>query len=226
MTYILELLASFLAVIIVISLHEFSHAYVAYKCGDPTAKLMGRMTLNPMKHFDTLGIVMFAIAGFGWAKPVPVNPYNFKNYTRGCVLTSAAGVIVNYLSAFLFYPLYLLMIIHVLPALMGKNIGILLYYFFIYLWSYSLSFCVFNLLPFYPLDGFRIIDAVDKKKGKAFQFLRDKGHFILLGLIFLSFIARRISSLAFLDILGYVMQFATNVLGKPITLLWNMIFNV
>ena len=226
MTYIIGLLASFLAVMIVITLHEFAHAYVANKCGDPTAKLMGRLTLNPVKHFDLLGIAMFAIAGFGWANPVPVNPYNFKNYTRGCVLTAAAGVIVNYLSAFLFYPLYLLFIIHVFPAIAGKNLGVLLLYFFVNLWSYSLNFCVFNLLPFYPLDGFRILDAVDKKRGKVFTFLRYKGHLVLLGLILLSIIAERIPGLAFLNILGYVMSFATNILGKPITLFWNMIFNI
>ena len=78
MTYFFELLASFLAVIAVISLHEFAHAFVAYKCGDPTAKFSGRMTLNPVKHFDLWGMLCFAVAGFGWAKPVPINPYNFR----------------------------------------------------------------------------------------------------------------------------------------------------
>ena len=82
MDYIVKLLAQFLAVMIVITFHEFAHAYVANKCGDPTARFSGRMTLNPTKHFDLLGILMFALAGFGWAKPVPVNPYNFKNYRR------------------------------------------------------------------------------------------------------------------------------------------------
>lgn len=226
MMQILELLASFLAVMIVITLHEFAHAFVANKCGDPTAKLSGRLTLNPVKHFDPLGILMFALAGFGWAKPVPVNPYNFKNYTRGCVLTSIAGVVVNYLSAFLFYPLYLLTVIYVMPLFAGKNLAILLGYFSVYVWMYSLSFCVFNLLPFYPLDGFRVIDAVDKKRGKVFTFLRDKGSFILLGLIFLSFVAERITALAFLDILGYVMSFATDILGEPIFLFWHWIFKI
>ena len=224
--YILELLASFLAVIIVISLHEFAHAYVADKCGDPTAKLLGRLTLNPFKHFEPLGILMFALAGFGWAKPVPINPYNFKNYTKGSVLTSLAGVIVNYISAFLFYPLYLLIAIHVLPLIAGKYLAIVLQYFFVYLWVYSLNFCVFNLLPFYPLDGFRVWDAVDKKRGKVFQFLRDKGSFILLGLIFLSFVTSRIPQLAVLDILGTVIGFIREILGTPITLFWNWIFAI
>ena len=78
MIYLVQLIASFLAVALVITLHEFAHAFVAYKCGDPTAKFSGRMTLNPIKHFDPLGILMFALAGFGWAKPVPINPYNFS----------------------------------------------------------------------------------------------------------------------------------------------------
>ena len=99
MEYFVYLLASFLAVMIVITTHEFAHAFVAYKCGDPTAKFAGRMSLNPVRHFDPLGIVMFAFAGFGWAKPVPVNPYNFRNYKSGSFWTAAAGVIVNYLSA-------------------------------------------------------------------------------------------------------------------------------
>jgi len=83
MIYFVALLAQFLAVMIVITFHEFAHAYTAYKCGDPTAKFSGRMTLNPVKHFDPLGILMFAVAGFGWAKPVPINPYNFNDYKKG-----------------------------------------------------------------------------------------------------------------------------------------------
>ena len=108
MDYIVYLLASFLAVMVVITLHEFSHAFVAYKCGDPTAKFNGRMTLNPIKHFDPIGIVMFALVGFGWARPVPVNPNNFRHYRSGSFWTSAAGIITNYISAFLFYPIFLL----------------------------------------------------------------------------------------------------------------------
>ena len=100
MDYLVSLLASFLAVMVVITLHEFSHAFIAYKCGDPTAKWAGRMTLNPVKHFDPLGIVMFALAGFGWAKPVPVNPNNFKHYRSGSFWTSAAGIIMNYFRVF------------------------------------------------------------------------------------------------------------------------------
>ena len=93
MDYFVSLLASLLSIMLVITLHEFAHAFVSYKCGDPTAKFAGRMTLNPVKHFDLLGVAMFAVAGFGWAKPVPVNPYNFKNQKSGALWTSAAGVV-------------------------------------------------------------------------------------------------------------------------------------
>ena len=104
---ILILIASFLAVTIVLTLHEFSHAFVAYKCGDPTPKMNGRLTLNPLAHFDPLGLVMFTLAGFGWARPVPINPFNFRHYRRGLAFTALAGNILvyrkdfnTYLSAF------------------------------------------------------------------------------------------------------------------------------
>lgn len=217
---LVELLASFLAVMIVITLHEFSHAFVAYKCGDPTAKWSGRMTLNPVKHFDPLGIVMFALVGFGWAKPVPVNPSNFKNYKSGSFWTSAAGIIMNYLSAFLFCPLYLL----VTRYLYGNTYGHRLLWLFVYfLYAYSLSFCVFNLLPFYPLDGFRMVDALNKKHGKVYWFLRRYGYYVLLALMFLHFIASRVPVLGYIDILGYVLDFATGILGWPIRKFWGLI---
>ena len=224
MDYIVQLLAQFLAVMVVISFHEFAHAYAAYKCGDPTARFAGRMTLNPVKHFDPLGIVMFAVAGFGWAKPVPINPANFDNYKKGCLWTSAAGVLINYAMAFVFYPVFLLTYVYVLPLFAGKYLALFLYCLTLYLWVNSLSFCVFNLLPLYPLDGFRIVDAVNTKRGKIYWFLRQYGYYILLGLIMVHVIADYFPLIGYIDLLGYVLSFATNVFGKPITLFWNWIF--
>jgi Zn-dependent protease len=226
MEYVIHLLASFLAVMIVITLHEFAHAFVAYKCGDPTAKFSGRMTLNPIKHFDPLGILMFALAGFGWAKPVPINPYNFRKYRSGAFWTSAAGIIVNYLSAFLFCPIYGLIYIYVLPRVEGMYAEIFLQTLFSGLVIYSLSFCVFNLLPFYPLDGFRMVDALARRRGKFYWFLRQYGYYILLGLVFLHFIAGRIPYLYVIDVLGYVLSFVRYIFGAPITLFWNWIFKL
>ena len=221
MNYFMALAARFLAAIIVLTLHEFAHAFVAWKCGDPTAKYSGRMSINPVRHFDPLGMVLFALAGCGWAKPVPVNPDNFKNYRSGCFWTSAAGVIVNYISAFFFFPLYLLAI----RFLSGNTYGdLLVVNFCYYLFACSLSFCIFNLLPFYPLDGFRIVDALNKKRGKVYLFLRNYGYYILLGLIALNIHAQYVSVLEVINILGYVMRFAVRILGWPIEKFWLLFF--
>ena len=221
--YIVFILAQFLAVAVVLTFHEFAHAFAAYKCGDPTAKFSGRMTLNPIKHFDPLGICMFAVAGFGWAKPVPINPNNFDNYRKGCLWTSVAGVLMNYVMAFVFYPLFVLVIRYVCPLVYGTYMEIFLYYLFWCAFSCSLSFCVFNLIPLYPLDGFRIVEATNKRSGKVYWFLKAYGQYILLGLVLLHIFAGRVPFLGYIDILGYIMDFAIDFLGKPITLFWNWI---
>ena len=225
MRYIISLLAQFLAVMIVITFHEFAHAFIAYRCGDATAKEEGRMTLNPIKHFDPIGIVMFALVGFGWAKPVPVNPYRFRNYRKGSFWTSAAGIITNYAMAFSVYPIFLLVVHFICPGLNFQSyFEFFLYRFLQCIVIYSLSFCVFNLLPFYPLDGFRMIDALDKKQGKVVTFLRVYGNYVLIGLIVLSFLAEHITFLRVVDVLGYVLTFAVDIFGKPITAFWLWIF--
>ena len=226
MISLVQLFASFLAVMVVVCLHEYAHAYVANKCGDSTPRLYGRLTLNPLAHFDPLGIITFALVGFGWANPVPINPNNFKNYKRGCLLTSSAGVIMNYLCAFLFYPIFILVLNFVIPAVSGKYAEVFFFYLFYSIVVYSLSFCVFNLLPFYPLDGFRIMDTLSKKRGKVFRFLRNNGHKILLGLILISALAKRISLFSYFNVLGFILNIAISVFGKPITLFWNWLFGI
>ncbi len=224
--YVLELFASFLAVVVVLTSHEFAHAYVAYKCGDPTPKWNGRLSFNPLRHFDPLGLVCFAFVGFGWAKPVPINPNNFKKYRLGLGLTASAGIIVNYLSAFLFYPL--LMVVLCYATGLPQILYLFLEYLTTYLFAYSLSFCVFNLLPFYPLDGFRIVDALNKRRGKIYRFLRQYGYYILLALIAESFLCKMfvrfgVYQMELFNILGWFMKFATNIFVWPISALWGFI---
>ncbi len=223
---LISIVASFIAVTAVLTMHEFSHALVAYKCGDPTPKWNRRLTLNPLRHFDPIGLVCFTLVGFGWANPVPINPSNFKRYRLGLALTACAGVVTNYIFAFLIYPVSLAVLFYMpeipfLTEFLTDITG--------YLFAYSLSFCVFNLLPLYPLDGFRLVDALNRRRGKFFRFLRQNGQWILLGLIAESFIctlfvrAFGIYQMDWFNLLGWVMKFATGLFAWPITALWGLI---
>ena len=227
MSYVIQLAASFLAVVIVLTLHEFAHAFVAVKCGDPTPKWNGRLSFNPLRHFDLVGLICFALVGFGWAKPVPINPNNFKKYRTGMALTASAGVLMNFLTALLIYPVFIA-VHRYLPGLLPGYLTSFLEQFTRYIYIYSLSFCVFNLLPFYPLDGFRVLDALDKRRGKVTRFLRQYGYYILLFLIAESFICNLfvrfgVYQMDYFNILGWVMQFATDILGWPIMALWGLL---
>lgn len=216
--------------VFVLTVHEFAHAFVAYKCGDPTPKWNKRLTLNPLRHFDIAGLLCFTFVGFGWAKPVPVNPNNFRRYRLGSGLTASAGVIVNYISALIFFPFFLLVVQYGYSS-MPYYLYLFLYYLTLLLYSYSLSICVFNLLPLYPLDGFRIVEACSRKHGKIYRFLRKYGYIILLVLIIESFICGifvdfGVWQMAWFDVLGYIMTFATKYLGFPILALWGAIFGI
>ena len=226
----LSLVVSLVAVAFVLTLHEFAHAFVAYKCGDGTPKLYGRLTLDPMAHFDPLGIILFAFAGFGWAKPVPIDPHNFRHYRRGLAMTALAGVTVNYICALLFYPLYVLgasvdTSIPFLDHIIGELPRLL--------YLYSISFCVFNLIPLAPLDGWRVVDAAARKRGKVFRFFEKNGPVILIVLIAVHFCISLLTSfggnaaaveiIRCFDILGYVLSLARYVFGWPIAALWGLV---
>lgn len=218
---------------IVLTFHEFAHAFAAYRSGDPTPKWNRRLTLNPLRHFDPVGLVCFTLVGFGWAKPVPINPDNFKHYRRGLAFTASAGVVMNYGMAFLFYPLICVVLHYSTVPVLTE----ILYQLTFYLFSYSLAFCVFNLLPLYPLDGFRIVEACSKTQGKAYRFLRKYGYYFLIFLIAESFVCRIFTDrlgvnvigetgyavMDNLNILGWIMKFATGIFGYPITALWGLI---
>ena len=224
MTIVLNLIASLLAVVVVLSLHEFAHAFVAYKCGDPTAKFAGRMTLNPIRHFDPMGLCLFVVARFGWAKPVPVNPNNFKHRVLGSFLTSAAGILVNYLSAFLlFYPIAVLTAKYLIPLFAGKYMAYFLSVLTSALFWNSIYFAVFNFLPIYPLDGFNMWDALDKRGSKVLQFLRMYGSYILMGLIAVNILAEYLPVLQYINLLGFIMNTLSDLIAAPIVWIWGLI---
>lgn len=228
-------LSSILAVIFVLCPHEWGHAFAATKCGDGTAKAYGRLTLNPIKHLDPLGFVCCALVGFGWAKPVPINPYNFKSYRKGLFLTAIAGVLVNYLIAFVVYLLYVLFVRFALAEMLTLGafmsyLGELIFYTLLNIYSFSLAVFVFNLLPLYPLDGFRVVESCTRQINPVRRFLRNYGQMILIILIAESFICDILSDYVewakYCDILGYVMYFATDIIGYPIKLAWDWILKL
>ncbi len=217
---IIEYLSIFLALMIVLPVHEFAHGVAAVKNGDFTPKAYNRYTLNPLAHFDLVGLVCFAVVGFGWAKPVPVNPNNFKHYKRGCFWVSIAGVLANYLLAFIAFPLLILAILYV-PSFGYFTTVLVLTLSYIY--TFSLVFFVFNLIPVYPLDGFRVVDVFNKKRGNVYMFLRNYGMYVLYGLFFLGILAD-ITNIYQLDILGIAINFVKSIIEVPIIKFWGLIF--
>lgn len=144
-----------ITIIIAFTVHEYSHAYVAYKFGDDTAKKQGRLTLNPIQHLDPLGTILIFIAGFGWARPVPVNRFFFKNPRMSGILVSIAGPISNLLMAMLAFMIWYGLLSTGL--LDGNQITTLMGFFNVFI-QLNLVLFVFNLLPFPPLDGYRIVE--------------------------------------------------------------------
>ena len=143
-------------VLIALSVHELAHGYVAYLLGDNTAKNMGRLSINPIHHIDPIGMLCLMFIGFGWAKPVPVNAYFFKNRKRDMALTALAGPVSNFIMAF--FGAVLLMLI----GQIGLFDGIYVYVnsFLITFIRLNVGLGVFNLIPLPPLDGSKILSAV------------------------------------------------------------------
>lgn len=140
--------------LIAFTVHEFAHAYVAYKFGDPTAKNQGRLTLNPKEHLDPVGTILLLIFGFGWARPVPVNRYNFKNPRLAGVLVSVAGPLSNLLIAIIGYIIFFLLLSSGITGDWTQYV----FTFIEVLININILLFVFNLLPIPPLDGYRIIE--------------------------------------------------------------------
>ncbi len=159
---LLDLLLGVIPALVCITLHELSHGAVAYLLGDDTAKRMGRLTLNPLAHIDWWGLVMMVLFRFGWAKPVPVNMYRFRNPKRGMAVTALAGPVSNVLIAvvclFLYGTLY--------EALAFSSAGAVVLEMIVTTSYLSLALAVFNFIPISPLDGSKVL----------FSFLSDSAY--------------------------------------------------
>lgn len=179
----MSLLASLFLVFCVIPIHEFAHAFMAYKMGDKTPKLQGRLSLNPLVHIDPVGAVMIALIGFGWGRPTPVNERNFKNPRKGIALTAAAGPVSNLLLGWLLI-FFSVLFSHV-SALSGTVLGTGIHYFFFISAEISIYLAVLNLLPIPLFDGFRILEVFISDK-TYYTIMRNQ-QFISIAIIVLLF---------------------------------------
>ena len=188
--YLTQLVLRLPAVLIAICMHESAHGWVANRCGDPTARLMGRITLNPVKHFDPAGMLCLVFFGVGWAKPVPINPLHFRNYRKDDLKVSLAGVTMNLILALVFLiPAYAVFIrafspfreIYYLPdgdlawlqnalvdyrpiSEMWGSVPAGLYEVLANVVLVNLSLAIFNLIPLPPLDGYHVLNDLVLKR--------------------------------------------------------------
>ena len=177
-----DLLLSVVPALVCITLHEFSHGYAAHLLGDDTAKRMGRLTLNPLRHIDVMGLVMLALLRFGWAKPVPIDMRNFRNPKLGTALTALAGPLMNVVIACITMLVYGL----VFPLLSGSAAGVYGLKMLYLTASLSVSLAIFNLIPVPPLDGSKVLFAAISDRGYAWLMRYERYGMLLLAVILMT----------------------------------------
>ncbi|MGE5342603.1 MAG: site-2 protease family protein [Candidatus Omnitrophota bacterium] len=192
MNKILSIIIQFSVLIFSVCVHESAHGWMADKCGDPTARYRGRITLNPIHHIDLFGsiivpLVLAMIGGpvFGWAKPVPVNPYNFNHYRRDNMLVSAAGPGSNLILATLSIVLFRILNLNQMVFQNPEGTAALLFLIFFYMTVINVFLAIFNLIPIPPLDGSGILEGV--LKGEAmyhYQRIKPYGFIILIVILY------------------------------------------
>jgi len=218
---LLNVIAFIVALVVALVMHEFSHALVAKWFGDDTAQVSGRLSINPLKHIDPVGFILMLLVGFGWARPVPVNPTNFKKFRTGMFCVALAGIVMNLLIAFLFCGLYVVCIAN-FDALVNWNqyVGYFLWAFCSFMLSFNLSFAMFNLLPLYPLDGYRVLSCFIPQENGFMRFLRKYSLYILLGLLLIGYIPY----VKYYSPLDLYMSFTTSGLSNLFLKFWVWVF--
>ena len=172
----LQLIIYIFVIVISITVHEFAHAFVADRLGDPTPRLQGRITLDPRAHVDLYGLIFLFIAGFGWGKPVQYDPFNLQNPRRDGAIISIAGPISNFILAGIFSLLFQLVAVNASSIFLGE--------LFFMMVNINIILGVFNLIPIHPLDGFKIVGGILPSK-QAYEWfdLEKYGTIFLIALI-------------------------------------------
>ena len=178
-------IAYLLAIVFALTIHEYSHSLVALTQGDYTSRNFGRLTLNPLKHIDPIGFLCLLLFGFGWAKPVPINSTNFKNYRKGVFLTSIAGICANFIASFVFMGILTVAFpLTSLETILTSNYLLQFLYLLLYFCAtINLGLAIFNILPISPLDGFNTLQSFTKGTNKFVEFMKRYSFIILLVLL-------------------------------------------
>lgn len=195
-------------VIVGISFHEFAHGWAALKMGDPTAKFQGRLTVNPAAHIDPVGFIALMFCGFGWGRPVEVNPNNFKNRRKGEIIVSLAGVVMNLIIAVLTGVVIKLIVTFAGWDFISTSLGNIIFTILILVIQINLVLMVFNLIPVPPLDGFTVITEIfNLRFTKTYYTMIRYGYFILLALILFD-----VTQLVISPCVGFFMDLITNLI--------------
>lgn len=196
------------ALLFCLSVHEFAHAYTAYKLGDRTQKAMGRLTLNPFSHIDIAGFICIALFGFGWGKPVMIDDRNFKNKAAGNALTAFAGPFSNIIMAILFtIILKILLITGVILPTMSSVVGSIILNMFILTIQFNVVFAIFNLIPIPPFDGSRILYFFLPAKGREYMYKIEQYSFVIVLVILVTGIGSKLVSPIVSFVLGLLSKF-------------------
>ena len=202
------LISRVLTLIIALTVHEFSHAFIAYRFGDTTARDAGRLTLNPLKHLDVLGSLMLLLVGFGWAKPVPINPYALRRKSESAEMwVSLVGPASNLLLAVI---AGLLLRLHLFPWQASSGILPSAADFFFTFMTINLVLMLFNLIPLAPLDGEKVLAFfLPSKWSNSFSQIQRYGPILLMVLLF-------VLPMVGVDIISWVMTPALNQISKAL----------
>lgn len=205
--WLMNMLMTLPAIIIGLSFHEYAHAAVSYKLGDPTPKMQGRVTINPMAHIDPLGLAALIFAGFGWGIPVEINPTNYANRRKGEFLVAIAGVATNLIIAVVFAFIAKILLLTLGASTLSTSWGSVLWTMIMYVIQINLVLMIFNLIPCPPLDGFSIITEIFNLRTTNFYWTVYKyGDWILLALIIFG-VTGKIISPAVYTLFGLLQNF-------------------